>query len=64
MSGRKYEVRFAVDEHPDPETETVTVEADIVDEGTPKERAVLAAAEKSPYSHAETLAIQEMEIDG
>lgn len=64
MSGRKYEVKFAVKEHPDPEIETVTVETDIVDGGTPKERAVLAAAEKSPYSHAETLSIQEMEVDG
>lgn len=64
MSDRRYEVRFKVKEHPDPEMETVAVEDGTVDGATPEQRAVVAAADSSPYSHVETLAIQEVENDG
>jgi hypothetical protein len=64
MSERTFEVRFAVEEHPDIECEVVTVENGIIGGGTPRERAVVAAAGNSPCSHVETLAIQEVDKNG
>jgi hypothetical protein len=64
MSERTYEVRFAVEEHPDTECEVVTVENGIIGGASPRERAVVAAAGNSPYSHVETLSIQEVDEDG
>lgn len=64
MSERTLEVQFAVEEHPDTEREVVTVEDGIIDGASPRERAIVAAAGNSPYTHVETLAIQEMESDG
>jgi hypothetical protein len=61
MSERTFEVRFAVEEHPDTEREVVTVKAGIIGGASPKERAVVAAAGDSSYTHAETLAIQEVD---
>ena len=60
MTERTYEVRFAVEEHPDTESEVVTVEDGDRDGGTPRERAVVAAAGDSPYTHVETVAIREI----
>jgi hypothetical protein len=60
MSERTFEVRFAVEEHPDTEREVVTVKASIIGGASPRERAVVAAAGNSPYTHVETLAVQEM----
>ena len=61
MSERTFEVRFAVEEHPDTEREVVTVENGVLGGATPRERAVVKAAGDSPYTHVETLAIQEVE---
>ena len=59
MTERTCEVQFAVEEHPDTETEVVTVKDG--DRGaTPRERAVVAAADNSLYTHIETVAIQEV----
>ena len=60
MTERTYEVRFAVEEHPDTESEVVTVEDGDRGGATPRERAVVAAADNSPYTHIETVAIQEV----
>jgi hypothetical protein len=59
MTERTFEVQFAVEEHPDTEREVVTVENGIADGASPRERAVVAAAGNSSYTHVETLAIQE-----
>lgn len=64
MTERTFEVQFAVEEHPDTEREVVAVEDGIIGGATPRERAVVKAAGNSPYSHAETLAIQEVDKDG
>ena len=60
MSERMYEVQFAVEEHPDIECEAVTVEDGVVGGVTPRERAVVAAAGDSPFTHVETVAIREV----
>ena len=60
MTERTYEVQFAVEEHLDTECEVVTVKDGNVDGATPRERAVVAAADNSPYTHIETVAIQEV----
>jgi hypothetical protein len=64
MSDRTFEVQFAVEEHPDPEREVVIVEDGIIGGASPRERAVVAAAGNSLYTHVETLAIQEVDEDG
>jgi hypothetical protein len=64
MNSRTYEVRFAVDEHPDTEQEVVTVGESVIRGADPEQRAVVAAASNSPYTHVETLAIQEVGEDG
>lgn len=56
-----YNVEFEVEEHPDTENETVSVKDSIIDKADPKERAVVAAAEKSQYTHIETVAIRKQE---
>ena len=60
MTKCTYEVQFAVEEHPDTECEVVTVEDGDRDGATPRERAVVAAAGDSPYTHVETVAIREV----
>jgi hypothetical protein len=60
MSEQTFKVRFAVDEHPDTESEVVTVKDGIIGGASPRERAVVAAAGDSPYTHVETLAVQEV----
>ena len=60
MTERTYAVQFAVEEHPDTECEVVTVEDGDVGGATPRERAVVAAAGDSPYTHVETVAIREV----
>jgi hypothetical protein len=60
MSERTFEVQFAVEEHPGTEREVVTVEAGIIGGASPRERAVVAAAGDSRYTHVETLAVQEV----
>ena len=54
MSERMYEVQLAVEEHPDIECEAVTVEDGVVGGVTPREWAVVAAADDSPFTHVET----------
>lgn len=56
-----YGVRFAVKEHPDTEYEVVSVEEGVVDEATQEEQAVVVASKQSPFTHAETLSIKEIE---
>lgn len=64
MSDRTFEVQFVVEEHPDTEREVVTVEDGTISGASPRERAIVAAAGSSPYSHVETVAIQEMDVNG
>lgn len=64
MSDRTFKVQFAVEEHPDTEREVVTVEDGIIGGASPSERAVVAAAGNSPYSHVETVAMEEVKNDG
>ena len=64
MSDRTFEVQFAVEEHPDTEREVVTVEGGVIGGASPRERAVVAAAGSSSYTHIETLAIEEVDEDG
>lgn len=61
---KTYDVGFTVGEHPDTEYETVTVEDGVVDGAGPEERAIVAAAEQSPYSHVETVTIHEQDTGG
>ena len=64
MSKRTFEVRFAVEEHSDTERKVVTIEGGVVDGASPRGRAVAEAANNSPYTHVETLAIEEVDEDG
>lgn len=59
-----YGVRFEVEEHPDVEYESVSVEKGVVDGASEEERAVIAADEQSSFTHVETLAIEEVGHDG
>jgi hypothetical protein len=61
MSYRRFQVKFEVAEFPSSTTEIVIVTDGIVDGASAEERAVVAAAEMSPFSHTETLAVQEVE---
>ena len=60
MTERTFEVQFAVEEHPDTECEVVTIKDGNIGGATPQERAVVAAAGDSPFTHAETVAIREV----
>jgi hypothetical protein len=53
-----FTVAYAVEEHPDREVDTVTVETDTLSqEVSAEEKAVNLAAERSVYTHTETLSV-------
>jgi hypothetical protein len=56
-----FAVTFSVKEHPGTEIETVKVKDWNVDKRGLEERAVVAAAGESPYTHVETKSIERLE---
>lgn len=63
MGEQRYTVSYAVEEHNHREVDTVTVDLDSLPAGiSGREQAVNLAAERSVYTHVETLSIAERDL--